>query len=140
MDRHLVIKKRFFEAYFSVIDETWEQYNKVTKSYDIVTKPISYCYRARDFVRCILEDRNVEGTKTKIGLDGGKGSIKFVYSLFNPYTGEVTQDYVLAVAHGVQETYANLLKIMDLCDIDILDWDYFCSDLKVTMLVLGKFL
>ena len=133
-------KKRFFAEYFSVIDETWEQYNDVTKSYDIVTKPISYCYRSRDFVKCIKEDRNLDGTKSKIGLDGGKKSIKFVYSLFNPFSEDVTQDYVLAVAHHVQETYANLLKIMELCDINILDWDYFCSDLKVTMLVLGKFL
>ena len=37
------------------------------------------------------------------------------------------------------ETYGNLLKMMDLVDVDILDWDFFCSDLKVTMLVLGMF-
>ena len=132
-------KKRFFQPYFTVIDETWEQYNDDTKSYETVTKPVSYCYRSRDFVRCIKEDRNLAGTKTKIGLDRGKYSLKFVFSLFNPYSDDVTQDYILAVAHHVQETYGNLLKMMDLVDVDILDWDFFCSDLKVTMLVLGMF-
>lgn len=91
-------------------------------------------------MKCIREDRNLDGTKTKISLDGGKKSLKFVFSQFNPYSKDVTQDYLLAIAHDVQETYANILKMMDLCDIDLLDWDYFCSDLKVTMFVLGKFL
>ena len=68
-------KKRFFQPYFTVIDETWEQYNDDTKSYETVTKHVSYCYRSRDFVRCIKEDRNLAGTKTKIGLDRGKYSL-----------------------------------------------------------------
>ena len=137
-DQHMVLKKRLFEPFFTVIDETWEQYDKPTKTYHIVTKPVSYCYRSRDFVRFVREDRDVDGTKSKLGLDRGKGSKKFVYSLFSPLTDHASQDFLLAVAHGVEETYANILKMMDLCDVDLIDWDFFCSDLKVTMLVLGE--
>ena len=86
----------------------------------------------------VKEDRNVDGTKSKLGLDSGKGSKKLTFSLFSPFSADKTQDFILAIAHQVEETYANILKMLDLVDVQILDWDYFCSDLKVTMFVLGK--
>ena len=95
-------------------------------------------WNTRSFVKFIREDRNIDGSLTKIGLDKGKGSLKFALSLFSPNTPDQTQDYLLAVAHGVEETYNNVMKMLDLCEIDLLDWDFFCSDLKMTMIVLGK--
>ena len=134
--QHIVQKKRVFLPFFTVVDETWETSN-AKKEIVMVMKPVSYCCNVRSFVKFIKEDRDILGTLTKIGLDKGKGSLKFSLSLFSPFTPDPTQDYLLAVGHGVDETYNNILKMLDLCDIDILDWDYFCSDLKVTMIVLG---
>ena len=84
------------------------------------------------------EDRSIEGRKIKISLDKGKESLKLTCSLFNPDSEAQTQDFLLAVVHYVAVTYKNVLKILILCTIDLLDWDYFCRDMKMTMIVLGK--
>ena len=137
LDKHLVIKKLVFQHCFTVVDETWEANNEKNETV-MINKPVSHCWNTRSFVKFIREDRNIDGSLTKIGLDKGKGSLKFALSLFSPNTPDQTQDYLLAVAHGVEETYYNVMKMLDLCEIDLLDWDYFCSDLKMTMIVLGK--
>ena len=104
-----------------------------------LVKPISYCNNIRSFLTYVKEGRNIDGTKVKISLDKGIGSLKFTCSLFNPDSEDQTQDFLLAVVHYVAETYKNVLKILTLCSIDMLDWDFFCSDMKMTMIVLGKF-
>ena len=137
LDQHIVQKKKVFSPFFTVIDEEWEVYNDKGEIV-MLNKPISYCSAIKSFVKFIKEDRNIDGTLTKIGLDKGKKSLKFSYSLFSPDTPDPTQDYLLAVVHEIDETYRNILRVLDLCEIDLLDWDYFCSDLKVTMIILGK--
>ena len=104
-----------------------------------VTRPISYCHNIRAFLNYVKEDRNLPNTKIKIGLDKGKKSLKFTCSLFSPYSDDQTQDFLLAVVHYVEESYANVLKMLSLCEIDLMDWDFFCSDMKMTMIVLGKY-
>ena len=84
------------------------------------------------------EDRSIEGRKIKISLDKGKESLKFTCSLFNPDSEAKTQDFLLAVVHYGAKTYRNVLKILTLCTINLLNWDYFCSDMKMTMIVLRK--
>ena len=77
--------------------------------------------------------------KVKIGLDKGIKSLKYTCSLISPYTEDQTQDYLLCVVHYVEETYKNVVKILDLCQISLMHWDFFCSDMKMTMIVLGKY-
>ena len=138
LNQHIVIKKRIFAPFFTVQDEVWENGKDEAGDPIFVTKPISYCSNVRSFLTYVKEDRNAEGTQVLISLDKGKKSIKFSLSLFNPHESIQKQDFLLAVVHFIEENYRNVLKILTLCSIDLLDWNYFCSDLKMTMIVLGK--
>ena len=134
-----MVKKRIFAPFFTVQEEEWECGKDEDDEMITLVKPISYCNNIRSFLTYVKEDRNIDGTKVKISLDKGIGSLKFTCSLFNPDSEDQTQDFLLAVVHYVAETYKNVLKILTLCSIDMLDWDFFCSDMKMTMIVLGKF-
>ena len=138
LDQHNVTKKNIFEAFFTVQEEDWENGKDEAGEVITVTRPVSYCKNIRGFLKFILEDRSIDGTKVKIGLDKGLKSLKYTCSLISPYTPDQTQDFLLAVVHFVEETYKNVLKILTLCQIDVTPWDYFCSDMKMTMIVLGK--
>lgn len=138
LDKHQVIKKTIFAPFFTAKDDVFENGKDKAGETITVTRSISYCKNIRAFLNYIKEDRNLPGTKVKIGLDKGKKSLKYTCSLISPYTEDQTQDFLLAVVHYVEESYNNVLKILSLCQIDLMDWDYFCSDLKMTMIVLGK--
>ena len=140
LDKHMVEKKRVFLPFLTVRDEVWEQLDNTTGDMVQIVKPICFTNRIKDFKTFILEDRGIDiETLIKIGLDKGKGSLKFVLGLFSPHTDHPSQDYLIACVPQVDETYLNLMKILDICGIELIHWDFFCSDLKVTMLVLGRF-
>ena len=138
LNRHNVVKKRIFAPFFTVQEEEWECGLDEDGETITLVKPISYCNNIRSFLTFVKEDRSIDGSKVKISLDKGKESLKFTCSLFNPDSEAQTQDFLLAVVHYVAETYKNVLKNLTICTIDLLDWDYFCSDMKMTMIVLGK--
>ena len=139
LDRHQVVKKKIFEPFFRVQDEEFENGKDAAGETITVTRPITYCHNIRAFLNYVKEDRNLPNTKIKIGLDKGKKSLKFTCSLFSPDSDDQTQDFLLAVVHYVEESYANVLKMLSLCEIDLMDWDFFCSDMKMTMIVCGKY-
>ena len=123
LDQHNVTKKTIFAPFFTVQDEEFEDGKDEDGEVITVTRPISYCNNIRSFLNYIKEDRNIDGTKVKIGLDKGIKSLKYTCSLISPYTEDQTQDYLLAVVHYVEETYKNVVKILDLCQISLMDWD-----------------
>ena len=90
-----MVKKRIFAPFFTVQEEEWECGKDEDDETITLVKPISYCNNIRSFLTYVKEDRNIEGTKVKISLDKGIGSLKFTCSLFNPDSEDQTQDFLL---------------------------------------------
>ena len=79
-----MVKKRIFAPFFTVQEEEWECGKDEDDETITLVKPISYCNNICSFLTFVKEDRNIEGTKVKISLDKGIGSLKFTCSVFNP--------------------------------------------------------
>ena len=91
LDQHNVTKKNIFEPFFTVQEEEWENGKDESGEIITVTRPVSYCKNIRSFLNYVKEDRNIDGTKVKIGLDKGLKSLKYTCSLISPYTEDQTQ-------------------------------------------------
>ena len=89
-----------------------------------------------------MRDLDYENCTKKVGIDGGKGFLKIVLSLFddeNPGNeGAGSKSYTggrkvipLVIAPNVSETYGNIKIMLDLIKFKLLDNYLVTGDLKV---------
>ena len=135
LNEHLVEKKNTFADFYSYEDIKYEG----DKS--IVTV---FCSDIIGLIRkiCVMRDLDYENCTKKVGIDGGKGFLKIVLSLFddeNPgnektgsksYTGG-RKVIPLVIAPNVSETYGNIKIMLDLIKFKLLDNYLITGDLKV---------
>ena len=135
LNEHLVEKKNTFADFYSYEDIMYEG----DKS--IVTV---YCSDIIGLIRkiCVMRDLDYENCTKKVGIDGGKGFLKIVLSLFddeNPGNeGAGSKSYTggrkvipLVIAPNVSETYVNIKIMLDLIKFKLLDNYLVSGDLKV---------
>ena len=135
LNEHLVEKKYTFADFYSYEDIKYEG----DKS--IVTV---FCSDIIGLIQkiCVMRDLDYENCTKKVGIDGGKGFLKIVLSLFddeNPGNeGAGSKSYTggrkvipLVIAPNVSETYVNIKIMLDLIKFKLLDNYLVTGDLKV---------
>ena len=129
---------------------------------NLMQRPVVFCSNTVDFIRELMELREMDGGdfKLKVGLDKGRGHLKMILSMYNPEdvlrckgAGRVTMkkgigsgdDYsligkrrimILATVPDIPENYNNLQILYDLTSINQVCYQQ-TGDLKAINILLG---
>ena len=153
----LVENKRKFDQYFSA--DTVQFQGKDGK---YVVRPFVFCSNFVGFVQEILQlrDLDISDVVLKIGLDGGKGHLKMILTIFDPNNvlkvdqgGRVTREYgigsgqddsllgrkkifILAISPQTPENYKNLQLFYDMVGVNKLEYKQ-TGDFKALNILTG---
>lgn len=129
-----------------------------------IEKTVVYCKDVKGLIAHVIEKRKIRDVHLKFGIDGGREYLKLCAVIQSVNTDEVddTNDerqrqklkdgvrkkdfkdsgvkklFILAIAHGVQEKYENVLKIWNMLNINELSNDYtIATDFKLANVLTG---
>ena len=166
LKEYLVELNSYLKPYFTsstITMEYNESLDDKSKKLVHVERPVYYCKDVDVFVKLLINYRslNPHETLVKIGLDGGGGSLKITLNIIDmskkrdddvvlgkrrkyndgvkTNTGidtSVKKTYILLIVPDVPETYNNLKVLLDMIDIDTVQFVIAC-DLKLCNILLG---
>lgn len=125
---------------------------------EITKRPIVFCNNVVNLIDMVKLKRNISNVHRKVGIDGGRGSLKVTLSiqscqsdnqnneenndrkslngLTNTKDSSVKKIFLLGLIPAVPELYANVLKLWNILKLnDILDT--VATDLKLTNILFG---
>lgn len=140
-------KSHEMDDFFSVSEIEFSHCNGDKET--IVKSSVVFCNKIKELVDFIKERRSENFVHLKIGVDGGRGSLKITLSIQSllPISeglkkssfkdSGVNKIIIIAIGFNVQENYRNIRSLFELLKLDELENYTLAADLKLLNIVTG---
>ncbi|KAJ8688207.1 hypothetical protein QAD02_024002 [Eretmocerus hayati] len=147
------------DQFFSVLKTTFVKMKNDSRSEEELT--VVYCHDIDGLIKYIKEKRDVDNVLLKIGVDGGRGSLKICLSIQDSSDDSLAQSadlrvkksklgakskrfldsgvkklFLIGIVESCQENYENISKLWSLIGINKIDGKY-AVDLKIANILAG---